>query len=170
MEIPNPASKIDPILDLPYELLADANSAICREMPRVAVFNAYSAVEVFAVAVYRRLKVQSIVKSGKSMPEAEGIVDKELRKPDLMKLLLNTGMKEIAGRSLYSEDAKKYDSFLKAKKRRNEVCHEGLAISTKEAEELFKLCCEVVQWIGSVAGISINSVWIYSPWPPPSVR
>lgn len=149
--------EVELILQLPYALLADANSSICRELPRIAVFNSYAAVEVFAEALYRRLKTNSLVAGGMSTPDADAEVNDQLKTTrDLMKLLLHTGLKEVTGRSLFDEQQTVYDTFFKLKKRRNEVVHSGVLPTLTEAKDAYKLCCEILAWVAKTGGIQVK--------------
>ncbi len=151
---------VPPELDLANELLAEAQLAIFRRLPRLAVLNSFTAIETLANAVYRLKRNQQL--SGWGVPEsdAESIAEHE-RKAHRTdeKFLLNSGMQGVAARSLFTEDQKTYESIIRLEEKcRHSVVHRGTKPSIDEAKEAFKVCCVGARWLSDVAGFPIKDL------------
>jgi hypothetical protein len=156
IEVPEQTETNSP-LDATNELLAESLMSLHRGMTRLAVLNAYTAVESFANVVFTRTKVALLM--SKNVPEdyaTEIVEDERKRHRTEGNFLYHRGIKAASGRSLMEEDKKKYDYLLKLQDLRHKVAHTGYKPTIDEAREAQKVCSEAVQWFTGVAGLPVK--------------
>jgi hypothetical protein len=156
MDVPESVEGSAP-LDAANELLAESLMSLFRGMPRLAVLNAYTAVESLANVVFTATKVGMLV--GHNVPKevAEKLVEEEReRHRTEPQFLFNKGIKDASGRSLLDEDKERYDALLQLQKMRHRVAHTGYKPTLDEAREAHKVCCEAVRWFAGVGGMPVK--------------
>jgi hypothetical protein len=156
IEVPDQIETNSP-LDATNELLAESLMSLHRGMTRLAVLNAYTAVESFANVVFARTKLALLM--SKNVPEdyaTEIVEDERKRHRTEGKFLYHRGIKSASGRSLMEEDKTKYDYLLKLQQLRHKVAHTGYKPTVDEAREAQRVCSEAVQWLASVAGLPVK--------------
>ena len=141
-------------LDLANELLAEAQFAIFRRMPRLAVINSFTALETLANSVFKRERRQQLIGWGVPEHEAEAIAENERRANRTReKFLLGAGISHACSRSLLLENKTLYDEILRLEEKvRHGVVHKGTQPAIIEAKAAFRACCKGVRWLCDVAG------------------
>lgn len=145
-----------PELDLANELLAEAQLAIFRRIPRLAVLNSFTAAETLANSVYRSMRQSQLIGRGVAQDRAEAMAENERRSHRTdERFLFGSGMKEATGRSLFEENKKVYDDLIRLEENvRHQVSHRGARPSIEEARASLVTCCEAVRWLCDVAGMA----------------
>jgi hypothetical protein len=146
-----------PVLDLAYELLAEAQLSLFRRLRRLTVLNSCVAVETVANHVFKSRRTAQATADGKTLQEAELLAEQE-RKDHRTdhNFLLHKGLKAACGRSLHEEHQQDYIRFGAIKQDRHMVAHAGEMVSEELAKECFDLCCRLVRWLASVNGWSVK--------------
>jgi hypothetical protein len=148
-------AQMPPELDLANELLAEAQLAIFRRVPRLAVLNSFTAIETLANSIYRSQRVSQLVGWGVPSDDAEAIAENERKghRTD-EKFLFGSGMKSATGRSLVEENKKLFDDLIGLEEKiRHQVSHRGLRPTIDEARAIVVACCEGVRWLCDVGGL-----------------
>lgn len=147
----------DSPLDTANELLAEALMSLVRGRPRLAVLNAYTAVESLANAVFTLTKVAKLLASNVPLEMARELVEdqREKHRTD-PQFLYGRGIKDASGRSIMEENKQQYDALLQLQKMRHRVAHTGYKPTLDEAQEAHKLCCEAVQWFAAVSNLAVK--------------
>jgi hypothetical protein len=102
---PTPSAQPPSPVDLSNELLAEAQFALARSLPRSTVINSYQAVETLANVVFKRLKKTQLLSAGSSEPDAEVTAEQDRKKHRTeASFLLHRGLDAACGRSLSKED------------------------------------------------------------------
>jgi hypothetical protein len=156
IDVPEQTETTSP-LDATNELLAESLMSLHRGMTRLAVLNAYTAVESFANVVFTRTKVALLM--SKNVPEdyaTEIVEDERKRHRTEGNFLYHRGIKTASGRSLMEEDKKQYDYLLKLQELRHKVAHTGYKPTIEEARDAQGICSEAVQWFAGVAGLPVK--------------
>jgi hypothetical protein len=156
IDVPQQVDSTSP-LDATNELLAESLMSIHRGMTRLAVLNAYTALESFGNVVFTRTKVALMV--SKHVPEdyaTEIVEDERKRHRTEGNFLFHRGIKAASGRSLMEEDKSKYDYLLKLQELRHKVAHTGYRPTVEEARDAQRICSEAVQWFAGVAGLPVK--------------
>lgn len=150
----------NPPFDIANELLAESLMAHFRGLYRLSVLNAYAAVESLANAMFLKFRTAELVADGLNANKAEEVAEKERQhiKLDFVHLF-HKGIMELTTHSLCKEKKSTYDELQKVQTLRHRVAHSGFKPSKDEAKNAHKLCCEVVQWFASVAGVSVPPLY-----------
>ena len=94
-----------PELDTSHELLAEAQMSLFRGTRRLAVINAYAAVESLANAVFKKARIDQFVSSGADHVGATATAEAERRRHRTdEKFLLHHGLHQATQRSLCHEN------------------------------------------------------------------
>lgn len=156
MDVPEAIDSSLP-LDAANELLAESLMSLYRGMPRLAVLNAYTAVESLANVVFAGTKVAMLVGHNVPREVPEKLVEEEReRHRTEPQFLFHRGIKDASGRSLMDEDKSQYDALLRLQKMRHRVAHTGYKPTQDEAREAHRVCCEAVRWFAQVGGMPVK--------------
>lgn len=158
MDLPTSIEGSSP-LDAANELLAESQMSMYRGMPRLAVLNAYTAVESLANVVFVSRKVAMLL--GHNVPKevADQLVEEEReRHRTEPQFLFNRGIKDASGRSLMEDDKNLYDALLQLQKLRHRVAHTGHKPTADEARDAHRVCCEAVRWFSLVGELPIKEM------------
>lgn len=157
MVSPEEQAAIPEMIQVPYELMAEALVALQRGATRLSLLSSYSAVELFANNVFKDLADKC--RDNGDVPRSEQILKERFGNRTNIRFLAHYGLKKFTSRSLHDSDKHLYDEVLALMELRHQLAHAGEKPSEKEAEMAFQVCCKALKWFGDVAGIVVKPAY-----------